>query len=414
MAIVECIHIGTELLTFKINSHTPFIAKKLAPLGLKVKHAQIVGDGLKEIEDSLRLALSRSDIVLASGGLGPTFDDITREAASAVLKRKLLLNKTLNQSIQKRFQKINFKTPSNNQKQAMVLEGALILKNDTGTASGQLIEVRRKALTKKILILLPGPPRELENTLDKALPYLKKHFPQKPFKMKTFKIAGKPESYVDEKIKPLLAGLPEKFVESTILDSTYVIDLIFKVGGNLIDSTTEKIRKELIKTFGEDYLGEDSATLESTVGTLLAKSNKTLSVAESCTGGLLAHRVTNISGSSVYFLNSMVNYSDDSKINSLGVKVSTLRQYGAVSEAVAEEMALSIMKQSGSDFGLSVTGICGPSGAVERKPVGLAWFALAQKHQKVATFEKIFFGDRAMLKEKMASFALDILRRRLL
>ena len=142
--------------------------------------------------------------------------------------------------------------------------------------------------------------------------------------------------------------------------------------------------------------------------------NKTLSIAESCTGGLIAHRVTNISGSSAYFLNSIVSYSDELKSASLGVKRSTLRQYGAVSQAVAEEMALSVMKQSGSDFGLSVTGICGPSGASQQKPVGLAWFALAEKSQKITTFEKIFFGDRAMLKEKMASFALDILRRRLL
>lgn len=404
----ECIHVGTELLELRINTHTPFIAKKLLALGLKIRRAQIVGDNLGVIQEAMKSALAKNDLVIVTGGLGPTFDDLTREAASEFLKRRLLLHDEIVKKIRGRFNHLGLAMPQNNKKQAHVLEGARVLDNDVGTAPGQLIKI-----VHKLLVLLPGPPKELENTLDKALPFIQKEFPCATCLVKTFKIVGLPESCVEEKAKILLKTLNTKQIEPIILASPYVIDLIFRVRGQP-SAAIAKIKKGLIKIFGQDFLGEDEVTLESVVNQKLAAQKRTLSVAESCTGGLIAHRITNVAGSSACFLESIVAYSNKAKIHHFGVKPNTLKKFGAVSCEVANEMALGILRQSKSDYALSVTGTCGPSGGTPQKPVGLACFGLAEQGEKTLCVEKLFSGDRDVLKERMSSFALDLLRRRLL
>ncbi|PKM92820.1 MAG: competence/damage-inducible protein A [Elusimicrobia bacterium HGW-Elusimicrobia-4] len=410
----EIICIGSELLIGFANTNGAYISEKLATIGLKVNREITVGDDFSELENVFSEAINRCALVVATGGLGPTFDDITREVVSKATGKKLVSNKNVLKTISEFFEKKKIKMPKENEKQSYILEGAEIIPNGLGTAAGQILEINNK-----IIILLPGPPREMkpmfENTV---LPYLKERFEKGLLKIKTLHTVGLAESVVDEKIRKIVAlekELEGGEVSFTILAKHTGVDIKISVSGTdemLIDKTIQNLKAEFYDVLKDSIFGEDNQTLESVVGELLLKKRKTLSVAESCTGGLISHRLTNVAGSSMYFKESVVTYSDFSKKRLLGVKDETLNKYGAVSGEVAQEMAEGIKKTSGTNFGISTTGIAGPKPSSTGKPVGLVFIALASNDgTKVQQFQ--FTGSRAEIKDKIANAVLDILRKRL-
>lgn len=411
----EIICIGSELLVGSVNTNGAYISEKLATIGLKVNREITVGDDFSELENVFLESLDRCDIIISTGGLGPTFDDITREVVSKAAGKKLVQDKNVLKTISEFFEKKKIKMPKVNEKQAYILEGAEIIPNGLGTAPGQILEANNK-----IIILLPGPPRELKPMFENnVLPYLKKRFERGLLKIKTLHTVGLAESVVDEKIRKIVdieGQLEGSEVSFSILAKHTGVDIKISVSGTdemLIDKTIQNLKKEFYGVLKDSIFGEDNQTLESVVGELLLKKRKTLAVAESCTGGLISHRLTNVAGSSMYFKEGAVTYSDISKKRLLGVKDETLNKYGAVSSEVAQEMAEGIKKTSGTNFGISTTGIAGPKPSSTGKPVGLVFIALASNDgTKVQQFQ--FTGSRAEIKDKIATAALDILRMNLI
>ncbi|MDO8735267.1 MAG: competence/damage-inducible protein A [Elusimicrobiota bacterium] len=410
----EIICIGSELLIGNINTNGAYISEKLATIGLKVNREITVGDNFSELENVFSESFNRSNIIISTGGLGPTFDDITREVVSKATGKKLVLNQNVLKTISEFFEKKKIKMPKANEKQAYILEGAEIIPNGLGTAAGQILEINGK-----IIILLPGPPREISRMFETTvLPYLKKRFERGLLKIKVLHTVGLAESVVDEKIRKIVdieRKLEGSEVSFSILAKHTGVDIKIIASGTdemLIDRTIQNLKKEFYGVLKDAIFGEDNQTLESVVGELLLKKRKTLAVAESCTGGLISHRLTNVAGSSMYFKESIVTYSDISKKRLLGVKDETLNKYGAVSSEVAQEMAEGIKRVSGTNFGISTTGIAGPKPSSTGKPVGLVFIAFAfDDGTKVQQFQ--FTGSRAEIKDKIATAALDILRKSL-
>lgn len=414
----ELICVGTELLTGKLNTNCAYIGEKLSLVGLDLSFVTAVGDDPADMEQVFRQATGRSRVVIVTGGLGPTFDDLTREAAAKVLDRKLVLDREALAAIAARFAKRGMAMPKNNERQAYVIEGARLLPNRNGTAPGQIIEYGNGQQGHSLLILLPGPPREMQVMFEESVfPLLKKH-ETKIKKMLTVHVAGEAESLVDEKIRPIIEAerkLDAGFVSFTILAHQMIIDVKTSVSGEdemLVDETMQNIRHELYAVLGNNIFGEDKDTLEGVVGRLLTKAHRTLSVAESCTGGLIAHRITNVAGSSLYFREGAVTYANEAKVKRLGVHPETLAAHGAVSEETALEMAKGMAAAAGTDFALSVTGIAGPSGGTPEKPVGLVYIGLSGPSVHAA-FRFQFTGSRTEVRERAANQALDILRRQL-
>ncbi len=411
MLRVELLCFGMELLVNKINSNVPLIADRLENIGLSLARVVTVGDVPREIEKAFQESVQQSDIVLTCGGLGPTFDDLTRDCLSKVLKKPLQFKKEILEQIKERFRISRLKMAAENRSQAYLLKGAIPILNNVGTAPGQIIP-----LGKKCVIALPGPPRELLPMLEGAvLDYIKQNYPT-GFKSKTIlHVFGKPESEIDEKIAPVIKknwnkkGLNVNF---EILAHNSIIDVCVFIEGKRkedVEAHHLKIKQALRKVLGKDYFGENEDTLESVVGARLSARKETLSLAESCTGGLLADKITNISGSSNYFKEGVVVYSNESKMRLLGVKKETLDRCGAVSEAAAQEMAAGVLKRSKSDWALSITGIAGPAGGTPDKSVGTVWFAIAHQ-KKIKTILCHFTGNRHEIKEKSALTALNLLR----
>jgi len=420
----ELICIGTELLTGKLNTSSSYIGDRLSSLGLDLSFITTVGDNPAEMEEVFEKALRRSQAIIVTGGLGPTFDDLTRDAVSKVLGRKLILDESILESIKDFFKNRKAEMPKTNERQAYVLEGARVLLNKNGTAPGQIVEVkesvsRAKKDAFKVLFLLPGPPREMQPMFeDSVFPYLKK-YEIKIKRVLTLHISGLSESAVDEKIRSIVEGereLEKESVSFAILAHQSIVDLKISVTGQnemLVDEIVHNLRKEFYDVLGENIFGTDRETLEGTCGKLLVERKMTLSVAESCTGGMISQRITSIPGSSIYFKEGIVSYSNEAKIKILGVKDETLKSYGAVSENGALEMALGIRKIAGTDYALSVTGIAGPSGGTADKPVGLVYIGLCGPLiEKVHNFK--FMGSRAEIRERATNTALDLLRRQLL
>ena len=420
---VELICIGSELLTDKINTNTNHIGEKLSSLGLGLSCVQTVPDDIVEIRNAFVSSLNRSDIVIATGGLGPTFDDLTREGLSKALNKRLLLSKRALGHIVNYFEAKGIEMPKNNDRQAYLIEGAKIVPNKLGTAPGQYIETEFTGMenkeSNKIIVLLPGPPKEMQQMFDtEVMEHLKRY--EKGFlKSFTLHICGMGESLVDEKIRPIIETerkLESESVSFAILAHQMIIDVKANVQGNdemILDETIHNLKLEFKEVLQENIYGEDKETLESVVGNLLAKNGRTLSVAESCTGGLLSHRITNIPGSSMYFKEGVVTYSNESKIKNLNVRRETIEGFGAVSEETALEMVRGIKRISVSDYAISITGIAGPSGGTKEKPVGLVYIGLSTpKADKVFNFN--FSGGRIDIRQRSANFALDILRRELL
>lgn len=410
--IAELISVGTEILLGNIvNTNSAYLAEKCAQLGLSLYYQTVVGDNEGRMRETIRTALDRSDIIILTGGLGPTEDDLTKEITAEVMGLPLKEDahtRRLLEDYLAQYQKNDAqrRITSNNYKQALVPEGAYILDNHNGTAPGLIMEKDGKTA-----VLLPGPPGELKPMFEeKVYPYLRKKQPETIFSQMV-KICSIGESQVADEIQDLI----ETQTNPTIAPyaKTGEVHLRITAKGGSQKECEELIRpvvRELERRFGKNVFAEtENMTLEEAVTVLLWNRNLTLSTAESCTGGAIAARIVNVPGASDVFLQGMVTYSNEAKKRTLGVREDTLRLYGAVSEECAKEMAEGGCSFSGTDVCLSVTGIAGPGGGTLEKPVGTVFMGCCVKG-KTTVREYHFTGNRARVREQTAAHGLAFLR----
>jgi nicotinamide-nucleotide amidase len=411
MLSAEIIAIGSELLApNRTDTNSLWLTEKLNRLGIDVKLKTIVGDDDARLEELIKDAVKRSRVVITTGGLGPTEDDITRKVVARALGRRLALDENVLSEIRERFQNFGVTMPERNSRQAMVIDGSTVLPNPNGTAPGLYLEEGNCAFA-----LLPGPPRENQPMFEHHVQAkLEKLAGDTRFARRVLRVAGLGESAVDEKIAPIYTKYDNP--ETTILFNSSEIEIHLRAHGrteteaeSLLDELSLKIEKELANSVFS-FRGE---TMEEVVGRRLTITGFTLAVAESCTGGLIAQRLTNVPGSSAYFHEGLVTYSNESKTRLLGVDKKLIREHGAVSKEVARDMARGVRHKAKTDFGLAVTGVAGPGGGTEEKPVGLVYVALAdESHTEHKRFK--IPGDRELIRWRASQAALDMLRRRLI
>ena len=408
----EIISVGSEhLLGEIINTDAPYLSQRLSTLGIEIERQITIGDDKKGIASSLEEALRRVKMVITIGGLGSTPDDITKKVIATVAEEQLVLNEGILSEIEKKFKEEKNPMPSDNIKQAFLPRDSYPLENRVGIAPGFILETRNR-----IIIALPGPYNELVPMLEeRVVPYLKERLEvREVIKSLILRTTGLPESRVAEKLKDIMKKSKNPQVSLLVHENIVDIRMVAKAGDKkTIEKMNERMGKRISKRLGNYIFGTGKQTLEEVIGYLLYMRKKTIAVAESCTGGLISHRLTNVPGSSNYLLGSVVAYSDKIKREGLGVKKTTLEKYGAVSEKAAEEMAKGAKKLTRPDFGLGITGIAGPAGTTKEKPIGLVYVALAYK-DKVETREFKFRGEREVIKAKAANAALDMVRRHLL
>jgi nicotinamide-nucleotide amidase len=412
MQKIRCVLVcvGTELLRGKVNTHGSHLARRLASIGLELHEEVTVRDELPAITRAIRQALGDAQVVVVTGGLGPTFDDLTREAAAKATGKPLEFSQSLLKGIKAKFRHARFRMPAANARQADVLQGARVIPNDVGTAPGQIL-----FMDPQVLILLPGPPRELYPMLEHSvLPALRKAFPAYPRAESHLHFAGVPESVVDHKIRPVIARFGGDAVQFTILARLGLVDLDVYVSDKSASGargTLRRLEHSIRTRLGGAWYGSNADyPLEKVVRDRFCKKRATLAVAESCTGGLLAGRITDVPGSSDYFVEGRVTYANAAKMRVLGVPAELIRRFGAVSRPVAQAMAKGIRQQAGTTWGAGVTGIAGPGGGTPGKPVGLVFIALAsQKRAFCRRYQ--FTGDREAIRERTVVAALDLLRR---
>ncbi len=411
----EIIAIGSEMLTpYRQDTNSLHLTEKLNEIGVTVAFKTIVGDRRKDLVNAIRTALGRTDILILMGGLGPTEDDLTREAAAEALSLKIRRDNTLVAALHARAATWRIAMPDNNLKQADVIEGATILPNPNGSASGQWIDTLFSGY-RKLILLIPGPPSECKPLFDaECVPRLREVLPQRFIAKRTLKAAMIPESQADKLLAPIYTTY--KDVETTILAHAGDIQLTLLCSRSDQESAQQRV-DELASRMEEaldDWLySSQGESLEQIVLYYLGLRQATLAVAESCTGGLIAQRITSVPGSSRSFLGGAVVYSNQLKISFANVAPDLIAQHGAVSEEVAKALASGIRQRTGATIGLGVTGIAGPSGGTEDKPVGLVYIAVSDA-QKTDVLEHTFRGSRTRVREWTATQALDLIRRRLM
>jgi nicotinamide-nucleotide amidase len=408
----EILAVGEELLApGRVETNSLFLTGKLAEIGVPVRFRGIVGDEERGIAAAIRHALHRSTLVLVSGGLGPTADDRTREAACLALGIEMRLDEGILDGLRKRFAKRGIEMPEVNRRQAMVPEGATVLENQRGTAPGLFIETARG----RILVLLPGPPRELEPMFEeRVLPRLKPVAGQVLYRTRKLWVAGLPESAVEQKIVSTYQAYENPL--TTILAAPGQVEIRLTASERSAasaDSLNEELAAKLRAILGEHLFSEREESLEAVVGSLLLGAEMRMTVAESITGGLIAHRITQVPGASRYFDTGFVTYSNESKTALLGVAPDLFQRVGAVSEEVALAMATGALERACADIAVSVTGIAGPTGGSDEKPVGLVYIGLATRASARAERWQ-FPGERRQVKRWTAQTALDLVRRELL
>lgn len=410
--ITELISVGTEILLGNIvNTNSAYLSEKCALLGLSVYYQDVVGDNEGRMRDVIRTALDRSDVVILTGGLGPTEDDITKEVTADLMGMSLKEDSHSRKLIDKYLKEYEKNNPQrritkNNYKQAMVPEGAIVLDNHNGTAPGLILEKKGKTA-----ILLPGPPNELKPMFEEyVVPYLQKNQPE-IIVSQMVKISGIGESQVAEEIQDLI----ESQTNPTIAPYAKTGEVHLRVTASAENEKAcrkliKPVVKELKKRFGENVFATDeSKTLEEAVIDLLKEKDLKLSLAESLTGGMIAQRIVNVSGASEVFGYGFVTYSNKAKHKCLGVKKRTLKEQGAVSAKCAREMAKGACKASGADISISVTGLAGPGGGTKETPVGTVFMGCCYKGKAIAK-ESHFTGNRMRIREQTTAHALAMLR----
>lgn len=405
----EIISIGTELLLGHIiNTNASFLSQKLAEIGIDVYYQTTVGDNPQRLMESIKQAARRSDIIITSGGLGPTVDDVTVETIAKLLGKRVILNKTILKDLKDYFKLIKIKFPAETMRQAYLPEGVKWVRNNVGTAPGLLIEYEGKTI-----VCLPGPPREIEPMFTKDIvPYLSAIAKTGwVIKSRTIKTTGLGESKVDSRIKDLLKLKPPTTVG--IYAKLREVDLKIMSKAKNEKSASKaiaKIERKIHSRLKDFIFGYDDETLEGIVAKLLTGKRLTIAVAESCTGGLLSHRLTNVSGSSKYFIMGIAAYSNEIKENILGIHKRLLDKHGAVSAPVALEMAKGAKFLACTDIGIGITGIAGPGGGTPKKPVGLVYIALVTDTKRIEKELRIK-GSREEIKFQASQVALDLIRK---
>ena len=415
---VELVNTGSELMLGRVlNTHQQFLCRRLADLGHVVTRQVAIADTGSEIQNAVREALSRADLVITTGGLGPTSDDLTRELIAELLGKKLIENQEVLAHIENFFAKRNRPRPSKTSVETFVPAGALVFLNQFGTAPGLAMEIESKVQSPKSkakwLVMLPGPPRELRPMFDDSVvPLLKREFADEIFVCRTLRSTGIGESRVQEFVEADLQPLVKRRLEIGYCARPGAVDVRLTASGAGAEKIVRDGEAIVQKILGANIFGFDDDEIENVVVGLLTQKKKTLALAESCTGGNLAQRVTNVPGASAIFLGGVVSYANSAKEKFLGVPAEILRQHGAVSEAVAREMAIGAREKFGADFAIAVTGIAGPGGGTKDKPVGTVFIALASS-SGVEVRKMLNPWERATFKEVTATQALEWLRTQL-
>jgi len=414
----EIIAVGSEMLTpFRQDTNSLYLTEKFNGIGVTVAFKTIVGDRLKDLVSAIRIALGRTDILAIMGGLGPTEDDLTREAVAEALALTLRRDATQVAALHVRAATWHIAMPPNNLKQADVLEGATVLPNPNGSAPGQWLDTTFNGY-RKLILLMPGPPNECKPLFDaECLPRLRAVIPVRYIAKRTLRAAMIPESQADKLLAPIYTTYPD--VETTILAHAGDIQLTLlcsKADAASTHARVDELASRLEEAL-EDWLyssgGESSDSLEQIVLYYLGLRQATLAAAESCTGGMISQRITSVPGASRSFLGGAIVYADPLKAAFAGVPAELIATHGAVSAEVALALATGIRLRTGATLGLGITGIAGPTGGTETKAVGLVYIALSDP-QKTEVMNRTFRGDRNRVREWATQQALDLIRRRLM
>ena len=428
---VEIVNTGSELMLGRVlNTHQQWLCRRLADLGHVVTRQVAVADAAMAIQQAAGEALLRADLVITTGGLGPTSDDVTRELIAELLGKKLVHQPEILAHIENRFARLNRPRPVRTNVECCVPEGALFFINRHGTAPGLAIKLEAGSrlheagenmhptawlpvTTTKWLVMLPGPPRELRPVFDEyVVPLIQREFPGEIFVCRTLRSTGIGESRVEEAVAPKLEPFVGRGLQIGYCARPGAVDVRLAASGGGAAEIVRASEAAVQEILGANIYGFDDDELESVVVKMLTANKQTLALAESCTGGAIAHRITNVPGASAVFLGGVVSYANRAKENLLGVRAETVRAHGAVSEAVAREMAAGAREKFGSDFALAVTGIAGPGGGTAEKPVGTVFIALAAS-SGMEVRQMLNPWERATFKDVTATQALELLRRRL-
>lgn len=406
----EILAVGSEMLTpSKVDTNSLFLTAQLNELGVEVLGKAIIADRLDLLTDAVRAALQRVELVILSGGLGPTEDDLTRNAVAAALGRELDYHDDIFQAIVERFKRFGRRLTENNRRQAEVIHGAHVLANPHGTAPGQWLEV-----DGRIVVLLPGPPRELEPMwLDQCRHRLAAKLPPAVIRTLYWRICGMGESQVDALVAPIYTQYQNPV--TTILSSLGDISLHLRARAEtaaVAESLLAEVGARMEPLLGQHLYSKEGEALETVIGHRLRQRGQSLATAESLTGGLIASRLTEIPGSSEYYLGGFVTYSDPHKV-ALGVDAALIQAHGAVSEPVALAMAAAARTQAGTDWALSSTGFAGPGGGTEKDPIGTVYLGLSGPDQLARVERFRFIGDRERVRLFSTQYGLDVLRRAL-
>ena len=411
----EIIAVGSEMLTpWRQDTNSLYLTEKFNEIGVSVAFKTIVGDRRKDLVGAIRTALGRTDVIAIMGGLGPTEDDLTREAVAEALSLSLHRDNDQLAALHARAATWRVPMPDNNLKQADVIEGATVLPNVNGSAPGQWLDTKFGGY-RKIILLVPGPPSECRPLFDaECLPRLRAALPKRFIAKRTLRAAMIPESQADKLLAPIYTTYSD--VETTILAHAGDIQLTLlcaKTTASSAQSRVDELAGRMEEALEDWLYSSDGESLEQIVLYYLGLRQSTLAVAESCTGGMIAERITSVPGSSRSFLGGAVVYADALKETFAGVSPELISLYGAVSAEVACALATGIRLRTGATLGVGVTGIAGPSGATAEKPVGLVHIAVSDAH-KTESIERTFKGDRTRIREFATQQALDLVRRRLM
>lgn len=404
--IAEILSVGTEILLGNIvNTNAHFLSTELASIGVNVFYQTVASDNAKRLSEALDIAIKRSDIIITTGGLGPTEDDLTKETVAKYFDEPLILDNDDLNKIKQYFNKLNLNFTKNNEKQSYFPKNSTILNNNNGTASGCMVEKNGK-----IVIMLPGPPNEMKPMF---LNEVKKILQQKSNEIyftNFLNVIGVGESLLEEKIKHIIQNQTNPSVALYAGDSQVKIRLTAKA--NSIEDAKniiKPIKDELYNILGQNIFSEDDKTLSETIVDLLKQKNLTLAIAESCTGGMIASKIVDVPSASSVFLEGLVTYSNESKVKRLFVSQKTLDEFGAVSSQTAKEMAQGVCKVVNADVSISTTGVAGPTGGTDKKPVGLIYISVNIKGN-TTTKEFYMTGNREKIRLRTTIVALDILR----
>ena len=411
--LAEIIAVGSELLTpFRQDTNSLFLTEQLNGLGVTVTFKTIVGDRMAHLAQAVSIALGRTDIVCVMGGLGPTEDDLTREAVGEALGVRVRRNGDLLAALYKRFAERRSSMPGNNSKQADVIDGAEVLPNANGTAPGQWLDIV-VGEHRKLVILLPGPPSELKPLfIAECLPRLKTALPPRHIARRVLKMAMLPESEVDARLAPIYTRFND--VETTILAHVGEVQLHLQCAKTILEvaqARVQELASRVEEEMEDDIFSSNGESLEQIVLYYLEIRGATVALAESCTGGMVAQRLTSVAGSSRSFLGGAVVYSDALKTEFADVPEELIEEKGAVSREVAEALAHGIRRRTQATLGVGITGIAGPTGGSDTKPVGLVYIAL-DDGKEISVCEKKFRGDRERVRWLATQQALDMIRRK--